>query len=100
MEASFIGYDYSGVDNAIDTYVWEKNKDIRARVYLVYLEKFRKSYATLQTKNLQLIDILMSNREALIMRTTVVIPNSGNDIMKTLKLIQTESDNNIQKTLE
>lgn len=100
MEASFAWYDYSGVDSAIDTYVWEKNKDIRARVYLIYLEKFRKVYVTLQSKNLQLIDVLVSNRESLIKKTTIVIPNSGSDIMKTLKLIQTEADAGAQKTLQ
>ncbi|NRH20437.1 hypothetical protein HOO68_00115 [Candidatus Gracilibacteria bacterium] len=100
MESSFVGYDYSGVDGAIDTYVGAKNKDTRARVYLIYLEKFKKSYTTLQTKNLKLIDTLVNNKDALIKRSTVVIPDSGSELIKTLKLIQTEKEVNAEKTLQ
>jgi hypothetical protein len=100
MQTSYDEYDYSGVDGAIDSYIIAKNNDTRARVYLVYLEKYKKSYVALQAKNLKLIDILTSNREALIKRTTVVIPNSGSDVIKTLKLIQTEAEANAQKTLQ
>lgn len=98
MQRSYDWYDYSGVDKAIDTYIWAKNTDTRAQVYLVYLEKFKKSYTTLQIKNLKLIDTLVNNKDALIKRSTVVVPNSGSDIIKTLKLIQTESEYNIEKT--
>lgn len=100
MESSFVGYDYSGVDGAIDTYVTSKNKDTRARVYMIYLEKFKKIYTSLQTKNLKLIDTLVNNKDALIKRTTIVIPDSGSDLIKTLKLIQTEKDANTEKTLQ
>ncbi len=100
MQSSYQGYDYAGVDGAIDTYIWAKNRDTRARVYLIYLEKYQKSYLALQVRNLQLIDTLMSNREALIKRTTVVIPNSGSDLIKALKLIQTQAEANAQKTLQ
>jgi hypothetical protein len=100
MQKSYDEYDYSSVDGAIDEYVITKNKDTRARVYLVYLEKYKKSYIELQAKNMKLIDILTNNREALIKRTTVVIPNSGSDLIKSLKLIQTEAEANAQKTLQ
>lgn len=100
MESSFVGYDYSGVDGAIDTYVTSKNKDTRARVYMIYLEKFKKIYTSLQTKNLKLIDTLVNNKDALVKRTTIVIPNSGSELIKTLKLIQTETEANAEKTLQ
>ena len=100
MQTSYNDYDYTGVDGAIDSYLIARNKDIRARIYLIYLEKYKKSYTALQAKNLQLIDVLINNREALVKRTTVVIPNSGTDLIKTLKLIQSEADANAQKTLE
>jgi hypothetical protein len=100
MQTSYDWYDYTGVDEAIDTYIWAKNRDVRARVYLVYLEKYQKNYIALQARNLKLIDALISNREALIKRTTVIIPNSGSDLIKTLKLIQTEAEANAQKTLQ
>lgn len=100
MQTSYDEYDYSGVDTAIDTYIVAKNNDTRARVYLIYLEKYKKSYTALQAKNLKLIDVLTNNREALIKRTTVVIPNSGSDLIKSMKLIQTEAEANAQKTLQ
>ena len=100
LQSSYEGYDYTGVDGAIDSYVTAKNLDTKARVYLIYLENFRKSYTALQVRNLRLIDVLSNNRDALIKRSTVVIPNSGTDIIKTLKLIQTEAEASAQKTLQ
>ncbi len=100
MQTSYVWYDYTSVDSAIDSYVTAKNLDTKARVYLIYLENFRKSYTALQVRNLRLIDVLSNNRDALIKRSTVVIPNSGTDIIKTLKLIQTEAEASAQKTLQ
>jgi hypothetical protein len=83
MESSYAGYDYTGVDGAIDTYITAKNHDTRARVYLIYLARFQKSYQ---------LDTLTQNSDALIKRSTVVIPNSGSELIKSLKLIQTEAE--------
>ena len=77
-----------------------KNIDTRARVYLIYLEGFQKSYTALQIRNLQLITALENNRDALIKRSTVVIPDSGTDIIRTLKLIQTEAEASVAKTIQ
>ncbi len=100
MQTSYVGYDYTSVDGAIDTYVRSKNMDTRAHVYLIYLENFQKGYTALQVQNLRLIDALSNNRDALIKRSTVVIPNSGTDIIRTLKLIQTQAEVSAQKTLQ
>jgi hypothetical protein len=100
LQSSYDGYDYSGVDGAIDNYVTAKNTDTRARVYMIYLDRFKKSYTALQVRNLKLIDALSNNRDALIKRSTVIIPDSGTDIIRTLKLIQTESEANIVKTIQ
>lgn len=77
-----------------------KNTDTRARVYLIYLENFRTSYTALQIRSLRLIDTLSNNRDALIKRSIVTIPASGTDIIRTLKLIQTEAEANIAKTIQ
>jgi hypothetical protein len=100
MQSSYEAYDYSGVDGAIDSYIGAKNRDTRARVYLIYLERFQKSYTALQVRNLKLIDALSNNRDALIKRSTIVIPDSGTDIIRTLKLIQTEAEASAQKALQ
>lgn len=48
MEEKYQAFDYSGVDSVIDSYVDAKNQENRARVYLVYLQKFQNAYAVLQ----------------------------------------------------
>lgn len=91
MQWSFVNYEYSHVDTAISNYIEAKNRENRAKIYLVYLDNFKKSYQALQTRNYKLLDALVNNRQALIDRSTVVIPNSGSEIVKQLKLIQTEA---------
>lgn len=88
------------MDDTIDDYITAKNSDTRARVYLIYLDKYKKSYITLQSRNLKLINTLEDNKEALIKRSTVVIPQSGTELIKALKLIQTEAEANAQKALQ
>ena len=100
MQSSYNDYDYSWVDDTIDDYITAKNSDTRARVYLIYLDKYKKSYITLQSRNLKLINTLEDNKEALIKRSTVVIPQSGTELIKALKLIQTEAEANAQKALQ
>lgn len=92
LDRAYIWLDYSGVDGAIDTYTRAKNADIRARIYVTFLDRFKTSYVALQSKNKKLIDTLTNNREALIKRSHVVIGESGTDILKELKLIETEAE--------
>jgi hypothetical protein len=100
LESSFANLDYNGVDDAIDTYTKAKSEDNRARVYLVYLEKFKKAYTLLQAKNKKLLEALVSNRDALIRRTTVVIPSSGTNILKELWIVESQSDYEAKKVLQ
>ena len=48
MESHYKAFDYSGVDTVIGDYVNAKNQENRARVYLVYLERFQRAYGILQ----------------------------------------------------
>ena len=68
-----------------------KNQENRARVYLTYLERFQKGYGILQGQNRKVLDTLINNREVLIKRSIVVIPDSGPDLLKQLGLITTEA---------
>lgn len=92
MQASYIDLDYTNVDAAISRYTTAKQADIRARVYLVYLQNFKSLYSTLQTKNKNLIETLTSNREALIKHAIITVPTSGTDLLKELNLIQTQAE--------
>lgn len=66
---------YTGVDQAIERLLRAKNTSLRARIYMVYLDRFERSYRLLQEKNTQLLQVLTSNRTAIIQRQTIVIPN-------------------------
>jgi hypothetical protein len=92
LDTSYKWLDYTGVDDAIEKYTKAKTADTRARIYLAYLKKFRSSYIALQTKNKELITALKNNREALIKRSSVVIPTSWTNILKDLHLIETEAE--------
>ncbi len=100
MQSSFGNFDYTGVDDAIDSYTKAKSEDNRARIYLVYLEKFRKSYTLLQTKNKTILDTLTSNRDALIKRATIVVPKSWSTLLHDLGVIETQAEYEAKKTLE
>ncbi len=94
LDTSFVWLDYTGVDGAIEAYTKARTADTRARIYLAYLGKFQKSYIALQIQNKKLLNVLRDNREALIKRSSVVIPSTGTDILRSLKLIETEAEYN------
>ena len=76
----------------IDDYVRAKNDENRARVYLAYVERFQRGYGILQGQAKKILDTLINNREALIKRSIVVIPDSGSELLKKLNLIVTEAE--------
>lgn len=100
LQSSLTSLDYNGVDGAIDAYTKTKNSDTHARIYLIYLERFRDSYQKLQSKNKTILTTLTENREALIKRTVVVVPASGSDILKELGIIQSEAQFKAQQSLD
>lgn len=51
---------------------------------MVYLDRFEQSYTLLQKKNKAILDAVLNNRTALIKNATVVIPDTGTDIIKEL----------------
>ena len=100
LQSSLTSLDYNGVDTAIDNYTVAKNSDTHARIYLIYLERFRDSYLKLQSENKELIVALIENRDALIKRTVIIIPSSGADILKELGIIQSEAQYKAEKELD
>lgn len=100
LQQSYTGLEYSGVNSAIDDYLEAKNLDSRAKIYVIYLDRFQKSYQALQTKNKKVLDALINNREGIVKKSVVVIPDTGTDILKELGLIQSEADHKAQQALE
>ncbi len=91
MEEKYKWFEYDWVDTVINDYVTAKNEENRARVYLAYLQRFQSGYGILQGQNKKILDTLINNREALIKRSILVIPDSGSDLLKKLNLVTTES---------
>jgi flagellar motility protein MotE (MotC chaperone) len=89
---------YDGVDKAIDTYTTAKSDDLSAKIYLVYLERFTEIYKKMQTKNRTILETLTNNREALIQKSTIVIPKSWTNLLHELGVIQTEAEHKSQNT--
>lgn len=100
LQESYTKLEYNGVDNAINDFLVAKNMTTRAKIYMIYLERFEKSYKALQEKNLKTSEVLKANKKAIIEKTTVTIPNSGTTIMKELGVIQSEAEYKAKQALE
>ena len=100
LQNSYNVFEYSGVNSAINDYLDAKNLDSRMKIYAIYLDRFEKSYLALQNKNRKILDALMNNREGLIRKSMVVIPDTGTDIIKELGLIQSEADYKAKQALQ
>mgnify|MGYP000883133122 FL=1 len=100
LQNSYNVFEYSGVNSAINDYLDAKNLDSRMKIYAIYLDRFEKSYLALQNKNRKILDALMNNREGIIKKSMVVIPDTGTDIIKELGLIQSEADYKAKQALQ
>lgn len=100
LQNSYNVFEYSGVNSAINDYLDAKNLDSRIKIYAIYLDRFEKSYLALQNKNRKILDALMNNREGIIRKSMVVIPDTGTDIIKELGLIQSEADYKAKQALQ
>jgi hypothetical protein len=89
-----------GMEAAIANYTRLKNEDMHAKIYLVYIERFREIYTKMQAKNRNLLDTLTNNKDALVKNTTVVVPTSGSEILKELGVIKTEEEIKKQQSVE
>lgn len=84
--------DYEKIETSLDEYLQEKDKNIYAKTYLVFIWKFIQSYTLLNEYNKVVLDTLVNNKEALIKNVTVVMPDSSTKLMKKFNLIKTEAD--------
>lgn len=100
LQSSLTSLDYKWVDTAIANYATTKDSDTHARIYLIYLERFRDSYLRLQARNKTILTAISENRESLIKRSIIVIPTAGSDILRELGLIQTEAATKAQESLD
>lgn len=78
--------------NNIDVYLDIKQKNINAQTYIVFIDKFLNYYNILNSYNKKVLDTLINNKEVLIKNSQVVIPDTGGEILKQLKLLYDEKD--------
>ena len=96
MTVAYKNLDYDKTEELLGTYLTEKQKNTYARTYIVFLSKFISTYTTLNAYNKTLLDTLINNKEALIKNVTVVLPDSGTNLMKQLNLVKTEAESKAQ----
>lgn len=71
----------------ISEYLDLKNDYVYARTYLIFVNKFLVQYDFLNNYNKKMLDTLINNKDALIKKSFIVIPDSGDSFLKELKLI-------------
>ena len=92
LTAAYKNLDYDKTEDLLEQYLELKDKETYARTYLVFVDRFATTYSALNAYNKTLLDTLINNREALVKDVTVVLPDSGTELMKKLTLIKTESE--------
>lgn len=92
LTASYKNLDYDKTEELLNNYLDEKQKNTYANTYLVFIGKFITTYKTMNAYNKTLLDTLINNKEALVKGATVVLPDSGTNLMKQLNLVKTEAE--------
>ena len=92
LSAAYKNLDYDKTEDYLTQYLELKDRETYARTYLVFVDKFAATYTVLNAYNKTLLDTLINNREALVKDVTIVLPDSGTDLMKKLQLIKTEAE--------
>ena len=76
----------------IDDYLRLKVTNTNAQTYIVFINKFLNYYTILNNYNKKVLDTLINNKEILIKNSQVVIPDTGGELLKQLKLLYTEEE--------
>lgn len=86
----------------IGEYLDLKNDYIYARTYLIFVNKFLVQYDFLNNYNKKLLDTLINNKDALSKKSFIVIPDSGDSLLKDMNLLFDEDvyKNELNKTEE
>lgn len=90
--SDFWNFDNTQTIKNIDNYLEIKTENTNALTYIVFVNKFIHYYGTLNNYNKKVLDTLINNKEILIKNTQVVIPDTGGELLKQLKLLYTEEE--------
>jgi hypothetical protein len=92
LSLAYKNLDYDKTESLIDAFLEARKKNNYARTYRIFIGKFIQSYTALNSYNKLFLDTIINNKEALIKDVTVVLPDSGNALLKKLDLVKTEAD--------
>lgn len=92
LTAAYKNLDYDKTEELLAAYLDAKDRETAAKTYLVFVDKFIATFTALNEYNKVLLDTVINNREALVKDATIVLPDSGTELMKKLQLIKTEAE--------
>lgn len=92
IQNDFSKFDYNSTNENIKNYLELKKQNTFARTYIIFINKFISNYTILNNYNKVLLDTLINNKEIIIKNAYVVIPDSGNQLLKDLNLIYNEAE--------
>jgi len=76
----------------IDKYLELKKEFLYSKTYIIYIDHFLYEYWYFNNYNKILLDTLINNKVALIQNSFVVIPDSGDMLLKNFNLLYTEEE--------
>lgn len=80
------------VNSEIENFLELKNDQNLVRTYIVFINNFLNNYNALNRYNWNLLNSLAINKDAIEKWSYVVLPNSGNEILKEYGLLLTEDE--------
>lgn len=99
MEKHFSENNPAATNTDVDTYFALRADYTETFTDIVFINQFLKQYSFLNSYNAGILNTLVTNKEAIINQTYVVIPESWSEYLKPLELIFSESElKNAQKT--
>ncbi|PZM83275.1 hypothetical protein DLH72_03840 [Candidatus Gracilibacteria bacterium] len=101
ISVDFHKTDVDAVNKDIEIYLKLKQDYNYVRTYIVFINNFLKYYVSLNNYNLNLINVLSKNKDAIEKGSFVVIPQNGTEILKDYGLLYTEKEyDNILRSKE
>ncbi len=76
----------------VDEYIELRRRYTNNFTDIVYINQFLIQYNFLNNYNKSLLDTLINNKEAIITKSFIVIPDSGDEFLKSFKLLYEESE--------
>lgn len=90
--ADFWNFNNNETIKNIDSYLEIKKENTNALTYVIFINKFIDYYTILNNYNKKVLDTLINNKEILVKNSQVVIPDTGWELLKQLKILYSEEE--------